>query len=92
MGLFGLDYPNRVTKEEFEKIRINLYGKLDERERDEFLMLFRSDLDENGIENGISQEEFNKAMNWLKENGSKHSFEDSDLAMIEKYFAEHLKD
>ncbi|MCA9365754.1 hypothetical protein KC723_02575 [Candidatus Kaiserbacteria bacterium] len=92
MGLFGPDYPKRVTKEEFEKIRINLYGKLDDKERDEFLMLFRADLNEEGIESGISQAEFDKSMNWLKSNRSKHAFEDSDLVMIEKYFAEHLRD
>ena len=61
-------------------------------ERNEFEKVFRADLEESGIESGISQSEFDNSMKWLKENKSKHVLEDSDLALIEKYFTQHLKD
>ena len=92
MGFFFSDKPKRVTKEEFKEIRSRLYGKLDERERDEVEKLFRSDLEESGIEEGISQAEFDAGMLWLKNNKSKHVLEDSDIDLVEAYFKEHLKD
>lgn len=92
MGLFGPSLPKRVTKEEFKLIKQNIYGKLDNREQNEFEKIFRADLEESGIESGISQSEFDNSMKWLKENMSKHVLEDSDLSIIEKYFTQHLKD
>ncbi|USN87518.1 MAG: hypothetical protein H6779_03840 [Candidatus Nomurabacteria bacterium] len=84
--------PKRVTKEEWEKIRINLYGKLDERERNELEKFFRADLYEEGRESGITRAEFEAGMAWLRANPRKHEFEENDLEQIEKYFEEHLKD
>lgn len=92
MGFFGPTMPKRVTHEEWKKIRSNLYGKLDERERAELEKFFRADLSESGIESGISREEFEAGMRWLEENMGKHEFEDDDLHSIRKYFEEHLKD
>ncbi len=92
MGFFGDSTPKRVTKEEMREIMQNLYGKLDEAERIEVEKLFRADLEETGIEAGISQAEFTAAIDWLRANRQKHVLEDDDIVLIEKYFAEHLKD
>ena len=92
MGIFGPSMPKRITHEEWKKIRSSLYGKLDERERIELEKFFRSDLSEEGIESGISREEFESGMEWLRSNLGKHEFEENDLVAIEKYFEEHLKD
>ncbi len=91
MGFFS-NTPKKVTKEEWNKIRLNLYGKLDEKERIELEKFFRADLAEKGIEEGISQAEFDAGMAWLRANPSKHIFEPDDLEQISKYFAEHLRD
>lgn len=96
MGLFdfffGPSKPKRITKEEWDKIRLNLYSKLDEREKIELEKFFRADLSEPGIESGISRAEFESGMAWLRSNMSKHEFEEEDLVQIEKYFGEHLRD
>ena len=92
MGLFGPNLPKRVTTEEYKRIKQSLYGKLDEHERNEVEQLFRADLNESGEESGISQIEFDAAMDWLKANKSKHVLEESDIVLLEKYFTEHLRD
>ena len=92
MGLFSSNLPKRVTKDEMKEIMQRLYGKLDEDERNEVEKLFRADLHELGVEAGVSQAEFDAAMQWLKENSRKHVLEDNDIALIEEYFTEHLKD
>ena len=91
MGFFS-DTPKKISKEEWEKIRINLYGKLDERERIELEKFFRSDLSEKGLEAGISRAEFEAGMAWLRTNPKKHLFDENDLEQIAKYFEEHLQD
>ena len=92
MGLFGPTPPKRVTPEEFEKIMSRLYGKLDEAERIEVEKLFRADLNEVGVEQGITQAEFDVAMEWLEEHSRKHVLEDDDIERIKEYFKEHLAD
>ncbi len=92
MGIFGPDLPKRVNKDEFKQIMEHLHGKLEEPERIEVEKLFRADLYEPGVEEGISQSEYDAAITWLKENRSKHVLEDSDIETIERYFTEHLKD
>ncbi len=92
MGLFSANTPKRVTKEEWERITENLYGKLDERERNLLEMFFRADLFEPNSEYGITQSEFSAGMEWLRQNMRRHDFEESDLDLIEQQFAEHLKD
>ncbi|GEM_PF-1429597 len=92
MGFFGNNTPKRVTVEEMREIMQNLYGKLDAEERAEVEKLFRADLTESGIEAGISQAEFTTAISWLRANQKKHVLEENDIVLIEKYFAEHLKD
>jgi hypothetical protein len=92
MGWFGPSKPKRVTAAEWKQIRSRLYGKLDERERNELEKFFRADLDEPGIEAGITREEFVAGMQWLRANMRKHEFEEDDLELIEQYVEEHLKD
>jgi hypothetical protein len=91
MGFFSAT-PKRVTKDEMKEIMSNLYGKLDAAERIEVEKLFRADVYESGVESGVSQSEFNAAMTWLEENKNKHVLEDNDIALINKYFQEHLAD
>lgn len=88
----GASRKKKITKEEMRRIKTNLYDKLDKAERDEVEKLFRGHLEEDGVERGISREEYNQTIAWLKANKSKHILEDSDIATIEKYFVEHLKD
>jgi BMFP domain-containing protein YqiC len=93
MGFFGPSKPKRVTKQEWKKIWSNLYGKLDKYERDELEKLFRADMHEaNFLEEGISREEFESAMQWLEANPRKHKFEADDIAHIKQQFEIHLKD
>ncbi len=92
MGLFGPDMPKRITKEEWEEIRQNLYGDLDDKERIELEKFFRADLHETGIEAGIKTEEFKAGMTWLRANMKKHTLEEDDLDLITTYFEKHLRD
>lgn len=70
----------------------NIYGELEEDERNELEKFWRGDLNESGDEYGISQTEFSAGMTWLRGNMNKHKFEANDLDLIEKAFSEHLKD
>lgn len=92
MGLFWSDKPKRVTQEEMREIMQNLYGKLEKDELIEVEKLFRSDLNESGLEAGVSREEYESAIQWLKLNKKKHALEDEDISLVEKYFEQHLKD
>jgi len=92
MGFFSSNKPKRVTKEEWNKIRLSLYGKLEKRERDELEKFFRADLHEEGIQSGITRKEFEAGMAWLRDNTGKHEFESNDLEEIEKAFERHLQD
>lgn len=67
-------------------------ASLDEAERVEVEKLFRADLMEDGKEAGVSQKEFDVAMEWLQENRDKHVLEDDDIALIARYCEEHLED
>ena len=91
MGFFN-NTPKRVTTQEFKEIMSNLYGKLEKDERIEVEKLFRADLQESGLEAGISIAEFDAAMLWLETNKKKHVLENNDIEQIKKYFREHLKD
>lgn len=91
MGFFSSS-PKRVTAIEMREIMQNLYGKLDEDERVEVEKLFRADLNEPGLEEGVTKIEFDAAIAWLRANPRKHVLEEDDIALVEKYFSEHLKD
>lgn len=91
MGFFGNNI-KRVTPTEMRETMQNLYGKLDEDERNEVEKLFRADLYEPGLEEGVTKAEFDAAIAWLRSNPRKHVLEESDITLIEKYFGEHLHD
>ena len=92
MGLFGPTPPKRITKKEYDQVCSRLYGKLEKDEREEVEKLFRADLNESGVEAGISQVEFDTALEWLRNNQDKHRLEENDIALLETYFSEHLQD
>ena len=92
MGLFGPPSQKRITKKEYDEVSSRLYGKLEKNEREEVEKLFRADLHEPGIEAGISQVEFDSALDWLRNNQNKHRLEEDDIALLETYFSEHLQD
>lgn len=91
MGFFSSS-PKRVTAIEMREIMQNLYGKLDEDERVEVEKLFRADLNEPGLEEGVTKAEFDAAIAWLRANPRRHVLEEDDIALIEKYFGAHLGD
>lgn len=91
MGFFN-NTPKKVTPREFKEVMSNLYGKLEKNEWIEVEKLFRADLLESGVESGISQIEFDLAVDWLEQNKNKHVLEDSDVELIKRYFSDHLKD
>ena len=74
------------------KIMSNIYGKLDEKERTEVEKLFTPHLNETGLETGITKDEYDATISWLKANQKKHVLEDSDIAVLEQYFIPHLQD
>jgi hypothetical protein len=92
MGLFSADTPKRISKEEWQEVMSDVYGKLDEKERIELEKFFRADLYETGVEEGITQAEFDAGLAWLRANPTKHELDAADLEVITKYAAEHLKD
>lgn len=83
--------PKQVTAKELKDIQRKLH-KLDRKERAEVELLFQGDLEELGDEAGISREEFEGNISWLRENMDKHHLEDKDIEMVERYFEEHLVD
>jgi hypothetical protein len=90
--MFFTSRQKKITREEFDRVMNRLYGKLDEAERIEVQKLFRADLHETGQEYGISQTEFDSAIQWLNENTRLHVLEDNDIELIKEYFHEHLQD
>lgn len=91
MGLFGSN-KKRITEREFTELRSNLYNKLDMYELADLEQTFIGALHERGREAGITQEEFDQGMSWLRKNTKKHHLEESDIELIEEYAREFLKD
>lgn len=91
MGLFG---PNKkkITETEFKELRTKLYNKLDMYELADVEQTFVGHLHEPGYEKGIDAQEFEEGIAWLKNNKKKHKLEDDDIALLETYAREHLKD
>lgn len=90
---FGTPKPKRVTEDEMDEIRRKVSTKFDKHEEHDLDMIFSSALKEKGrLTEGISREEFELSRDWLKENPDKHSLEDDDIVLVERYFEQHLKD
>lgn len=85
MGFFW-DTKPKVTKEEFQKVRNYLYSMgFSHRELEEVEEIFRSDLDESqNYEQGISGEEVEKGIQWMRANMSVHHIPASKIDILEK--------
>jgi len=82
--------PN-ISKNEFSDSRSTLAGKgFSKTERDQLGMVFRGDLAETGRHSGITKDELNKGVKWLKENKSKHSLSDAKIAEAERILKNKL--
>lgn len=91
MGFFGPD-KKKITETEFKDLRRDLYNKLDMMEIADLEQTFVGQLHEPGREKGITREEFDQGIEWLRDNPKKHHLEPGDIDLIEKYAAEYLKD
>ncbi|MFC1751589.1 hypothetical protein ACFLY5_00385 [Patescibacteria group bacterium] len=82
--------PN-VSKNEFRKVRSALASKgYSKTERNDLEAVFRGDLAETGFQSGITSDELKKGVKWLKENKSKHSLSDNEIAEAERLLKERL--
>lgn len=87
MGIFGPDKKPRITKREFaEELNTALYNKgFEERERNQVEMIFHGALYEKSeYEEGIQEEEVDRAIAWLRANMQKHHLSESQIAILEQ--------
>lgn len=81
MGLFFSEKP-KVSSYELKKVRSRLYSEgFGTRKLAEFDKIFSSGLSSN---EGIDAKELESTIAWLRQNKSKHIFEDQDIAKIEE--------
>ena len=92
MGFFFNTKP-KVTKEEFKKVRNYLYSMgFNRRELEEVSEIFRSDIDESqNYEQGISGEEIDKGIQWMRTNLNVHHIPAQKIDILEKALKEKLK-
>ena len=94
MGLFFNTTKPRVTKEEWKKVRGNLYSlhHFTTRELDQVEEIFRGDLDEvNEIDKGIDANELVKGLQFMRDHMSVHHISKEKINALEiemlKYIA-----
>ena len=92
MGFFDTT-KQKVTKEEFQKVRNYLYSMgFTHKELEEVEGIFRSDLDESAsYERGISMEEIDKGISWMRANINTHHIPAQKIDILEKALKEKLK-
>ncbi len=85
MGFFDTVKP-KVTKEEFQKVRNYLYSMgFTHRELDEVNEIFHADMDESSsYESGISKEEIDKGIQWMRDNMNTHHISSQKIDILEK--------
>ncbi|OGN01720.1 MAG: hypothetical protein A3I26_01630 [Candidatus Yanofskybacteria bacterium RIFCSPLOWO2_02_FULL_43_10] len=85
MGFFFNTKP-KATKEEFQKVRNYLYSMgFTHKELERIKEIFRSDLDESAsYERGISGEEIDKGIQWMRANVNIHHISASKIDILEK--------
>ncbi len=85
MGIFFTDKP-KVTKEEFRKVRNYLYLQgFTHKELDQVGEIFYADMDESATyEKGISREEIDKGIQWMRDNMSVHHISEQKIDILEK--------
>lgn len=89
--MFGFSKP-KITKEEMRIMRNTLHTKLDATEWAQVEMLFNAALEEPGIKSGISKNEFEQGIQWLKNNQSAHHLSAEEISALETEGGTHLKD
>ena len=92
MGFFFNTKP-KVTKEEFKKVRNSLYlSGFTHKELDQVEEIFRADLDESqNYDRGISNEEVDKGIRWMKENLNIHHISAHKIDILEKTLKKKIK-
>jgi hypothetical protein len=85
MGLFFTDKP-KVTKEEYQKVRNYLYSAgFTHKELDQVNEIFYADMNESATyEQGISREEIDKGIQWMRDNLHIHHIPESKISILEK--------
>lgn len=91
MGIFFNEKP-KVTKGEFQKVRNYLYSSgFNHKELDEVSEIFYAHLDEDlSSEQGISGEEIDKGIEWMRNNMNIHHILSSKIDLLEKALKEKL--
>ena len=91
MGFFWNTKPKVITNE-FKKVRNHLWAKgFTRRELDEIEQIFRADLDESqSTEQGISKEEIEKGIQWMKQHVNVHKIPEYKIAILEQALKEKL--
>ena len=91
MGFF-FNTKQKVAKEEFKKVGNYLYSMgFNRKELERVKEIFRSDLDESSIyEQGISDEEIDKGIQWMRANMNVHHIPASKIDILEKALKDRL--
>jgi hypothetical protein len=91
MGMFWSS-GSRITKDEFKRGLMHLsqdhgfsHEKIDKIEQ-----IFRGDLYESGDSAGISREELNRAMTWMKHHPEDHHLSPESISKVESVFGKYL--
>jgi actin-like ATPase involved in cell morphogenesis len=92
MGLFWTDMKLRVTEKEWQKVRSELAGhNFTEKERDRVEEIFRADMyEEKEKEKGISEEEINKGIAWMREHVDEHHISETKIDILERELRSRL--
>ncbi len=85
MGLFWDDIKPRVIEKEWQKIRGELAANgFTEKERDRIEEIFRADMhEEREKDKGISEEEIDKGIAWMKEHIDEHHISLKKIYILE---------
>lgn len=85
--MFFGGYNPKITVQEFRR-GISSLSKLSRNEKQTILLVFIGDLDEDGSDGGITKDEFERRINWLKNNKNAHNLSEEKI----KYAKEKLAD
>ena len=89
MGLFGGS--DRISRKEFRKVLFKLREKgFSNHERDEVENVFRGDLNESGSSSGISKEEMEKGLSYLRHHPENHHLSADEIGKLEEALRHYL--
>lgn len=82
----------KITEQEFKKAREGMAADgLSKKDRDEVEGAFRGDLHEgSALEKGISAEEMERGIQWLREHKNTHPLSGHDIDIVEKQLKKRL--